>query len=140
VPTDGLELKHRMLRESRTIAVVGLSQRPDRDSHQVARYLIAQGYRVIPVNPLLEEVLGETCYPSVSAIPEAVDLVDVFRRSEFAPAAVEDALAAGVGRIWLQDGVVSEPAAGLARAAGVAFVMDDCTMRVHRRMPRASRG
>lgn len=137
MPTDDLERKHRMLRESRTIAVVGLSDRPDRDSHQVARYLMAQGYRVIPVNPLLDAVLGAPCYPSVTAIPEAVDLVDVFRRSEFAPAAVEDALAAGASRIWLQDGVVSEPAAALARAAGVAFVMDDCTMRVHRRMVRA---
>lgn len=100
--------------------------------------LMAQGYRVIPVNPLLTTVLGELRSPSLGAIPDSVDLVDVFRRSELALATVEDALSAGARGIWLQDGVVSHAGAELARRAGIPFVMDDCTMRVHRRMGRTA--
>ena len=123
-----------LLRAAKVIAVVGISDRPDRDSHRVAAYLQRHGYRIVPVNPALKEVLGEVCRASLRDIPGKVDLVDVFRRPEFVPAIVEDAIAIGAPAIWLQDGVVHEEAAERARRAGLAVVMDDCTMRQHLRL------
>ena len=122
------------LSESKTIAVVGMSPRPDRPSHYVAKYLMEQGYKVIPVNPAVEEVLGMKSYPDIGSIPERVDMVDIFRRSSQVPPVVEDAIAAGARFVWMQDGVVNEEAAARARAAGMSVVMDNCTLREHSRI------
>ena len=119
-----------LLREAKTVAVVGLSPKPYRPSHEVARYLQRAGYRIIPVNPEATEVLGERSYPSLAAAAlaaaggHAIDIVDVFRRSVFAGAVVDEALAVHPRLIWLQQGVVDHAAAERARAAGVPFVMD----------------
>lgn len=136
-PASEAEVVDRILGSARTIAVVGLSPDPRRASHGVARYLQRAGYRIIPVNPKIDEVLGERAYPSLTAVPEPVDVVDVFRRSEFVGPIVEDAIAIKAAAIWLQDGVVDEAAAGRARAAGLDVVMDDCMMRRHAQRPRS---
>ena len=122
-----------LLREVTTIAVVGCSPKPERPSHQVARYLLAHGYRVVPVNPGQSELLGLPCYPSVGAIPPEieVELVDIFRRSDQVGPIVEEAIARGVKGVWMQEGVVNEAAAARARDAGIAVVMDRCTQKVH---------
>ena len=116
----------RVLTEYRTWAVVGCSPDPRRDSHDVAAFLLRRGYRVIPVNPSCTEVLGQRCYPSVGDIPEAVDVVDIFRRSERAGAHVDEAVAAGARAVWMQLGVVDNAAAERGRAAGLDVVMDRC--------------
>jgi hypothetical protein len=120
----------RILTETRTIALVGWSPKPDRPSHRVAAFLKARGYRVIPVNPgqAGHQALGETVRASLSDIAEPIDMVDIFRRSEEAGAVVDEALAAlpGLKTVWMQLGVVDEAAAGRARAAGVEVVMDRC--------------
>jgi len=121
----------KILRSARTIAVVGLSNNPRRPSYGVARYLQRAGYRIIPVNPNVAEVLGERAYATLSELPGPVDVVDVFRRSEFVGPIVDEAIAIGAAAVWLQDGVVDEAAAGRARAAGLDVVMDDCMMRRH---------
>lgn len=121
----------KILKLARTIAVVGLSANARRPSHGVARYLQRAGYRIIPVNPNVAEVLGERAYATLSELPEPVDVVEVFRRSEFAGAIVDEAIAIGAGAVWLQDGVVDEAAAERARTAGLDVVMDDCMMRRH---------
>jgi predicted CoA-binding protein len=117
-----------VLTGTRTWAVVGCSPDPWRDSHRIARLLQDHGYRVIPVNPFAEQLLGERCYPSVSAIPagEGVEVVDIFRRADRAGAHVDEAIAAGVRAVWLQLGVVDEAAAGRALEAGLQVVMDRC--------------
>ena len=112
------------LGESRTIAVVGLSPEPDRASHRVASYLQGQGYRVIPVNPMIEEVLGEKSYPDLMSIPVPVDLVDIFRRPEHLPGIVNQAIEIGAKYVWMQDGLVDEKAAAMALSAGIGVVMD----------------
>lgn len=122
------------LREARTIAVVGMSPRPDRPSHYVAKYLMEQGYKIVPVNPAIDEVLGLKSYPDIASIPEEVDMVDIFRRSSQVPPVVDDAIAAGARFIWMQDGVIHEGAAAKARAAGISVVMDNCTLREHIRI------
>ena len=119
--------------ESKTVAVVGLSPREERDSHRVAKYLQSQGYRIIPVNPNAEEVLGERSYPDLASVPEPIDIVDVFRRSEAVPGIVEEAIKVGARTVWMQQGVIHEQAAARAREAGLQVVMDRCTMVEHRR-------
>ena len=121
------DLVERQLKESKTIAVVGLSPNPDRDSNRVALYLQQAGYRVIPVNPMVDEVLGEKSYPDLKSIPEDIDIdmVDVFRRSELVPPVVDEAIELGVKFIWMQDGVVHEEAAKKAEAAGIPVIMDN---------------
>jgi len=127
----------RLFNESKTIAVVGLSDRPSRASHGVARFLQRQNFRVIPVNPRLTEVLGEKCYSRVKDIPDQVDIVDVFRRSEFMPDIVADALTKHPRCIWMQEGVMHHEAARTAEAAGVAVVMDHCILKeLARLLPR----
>jgi predicted CoA-binding protein len=125
------DVVERILTSARTIAVVGLSPDPRRPSHGVARYLQRAGYRIIPVNPHVDQVLGERAYPNLRQLPEPVDVVDVFRRSEFVGPIVDDAIAIKASAVWLQDGVVDAAAAARARAAGLDVVMDDCMMRRH---------
>jgi predicted CoA-binding protein len=115
-----------ILTECRTWAVVGCSPRPSRDSHRIAAMLQRRGYRIIPVNPGVGEVLGEPTYATLEEVPEPVDVVDVFRRSELAGAHVDEAIAIGAKAVWMQLGVVDEPAAERARAAGLRVVMDRC--------------
>ncbi len=115
-----------LLARVKTIAVVGLSPRPDRPSHAVARALQRFGYRIVPVRPAVSEVLGEKAYGRLADIPFPVDLVDVFRAPEHVPALVEETLAIGAPALWLQEGVVHEGAAARARAAGLTVVMDRC--------------
>lgn len=127
-----------LLRRARTIAVVGLSPKPIRPSHSVARYLQAEGYRIVPVNPGHGEILGELSYPTLSAAARdhGIDIVDVFRRSEHAGAVVDEAIALlpAPQLIWLQQGVVDATAQARAEAAGIAFVMDHCLAIEHRHL------
>ena len=115
-----------LMQSTRRIALVGLSNNPDRPSYRVAQYLIAAGYDVVPVNPGLREVLGRVCYPNLRAIEGPVDMVDVFRRSEEVAAITDDAIAIGAKSLWLQLGVIDEASAERAAAAGLAVVMDRC--------------
>lgn len=133
-PTDA-EIREVLL-AARTIAVVGLSDKPDRDSNEVARYLKGQGYRIVPVNPMIAEVLGERSYPSVREIPPNVriDIVDIFRRSDQVPPVVDEAIARHVPVIWMQLGVENAAAAAAARAAGAVVFENLCTMAQHRRL------
>jgi uncharacterized protein len=124
-----LDQIRRMLREVKTIAVVGLSPKESRPSHRVARGMQARGYRVIPVRPAVTEVLGERAYPNLAAVPDAVDIVDVFRAPQHVDEIVDACIRLGVKRLWLQDGVVNEPAANRAAAAGITVVMDRCIWR-----------
>ena len=118
----------------KTIAVVGMSPKPERPSHYVALYLREQGYEIIPVNPGQTEIVGETCYPSLKDIPKPVDVVDVFRRSEHVLPIAQTAIEIGAKALWLQDGVINEEAAKLAEDAGLLVVMNDCMLRRHRQM------
>jgi uncharacterized protein len=119
----------KLLQESKTVAVVGLSSNPARASFGVSRFLQRQGYRIIPVNPAETEILGERAYPSVHEIPVEVDIVDIFRRSEAVPEVVEDALLKKPRLIWMQEGVVHQEAARKAEAAGIPVVMDRCMLK-----------
>ena len=121
----------RILEDSKTIAVVGLSPKPQRPSHRVARYLLAAGYTIIPVNPGQDTILGLPCYPNLRAIPMPVDLVDIFRRPEAVLPVVEEAIAIGSRFIWMQEGIVNDEAAAKAEAAGLEVIMDRCTMVDH---------
>jgi predicted CoA-binding protein len=121
----------------KTVAVVGCSPKPDRPSHGVAGYLKQQGYRIVPVNPGHDEILGETCYPSLSAIPFPVDVVDVFRRSEEVLPVIEEAIKIKAKALWLQDGIAHPEGEAKARAAGLLVVSDDCMLREHRRQRKA---
>ncbi len=122
-----------ILSVSKTIAVVGISDKPERPSHGVAMYLQEKGYRVIPVNPLLTRVLGEKAYKSLSEIPEPVDLVDVFRKSTDVPPIAEEAVKIGARYFWMQEGVESERAREILDAAGIPWVEDRCVMKEHAR-------
>ena len=121
----------------KTIAVVGLSSDPQSPSYEVAAYLQGQGYRIIPVNPNEQDVLGERAYPSLRDVPQPVDMVDIFRRAEAVPGIVEDAIAVGAPTVWMQLGIVNEAAAQRAHAAGLNVVMDHC-MGVEHRARRAA--
>ena len=123
-----------LLKTSRTIAVVGLSSKRFRPSYGVAEYMQRNGYRIIPVNPFIQVVLGEKCYPDPDSIPERVDIVDIFRRAEFVPEIVEAAIRIGARAVWMQEGVVHEAAAERATAAGLTVVMDRCILKDHRRI------
>ncbi len=125
-----------ILKKARTIAVVGVSHKEDRDSHKVARYLKEHGYRMIPVNPKYKEVLGETCYPDLKAVPDHIDIVNIFRNVEAIPAIVDEAIAVGSGCVWMQLGLAHPEAAAKARKPGMAVVMNRCTMIEHKRLTR----
>lgn len=125
-----------ILKECRTIAVIGLSSSPSRASHGVASYMKRHGYKVIAVNPNETDVFGEKAYPALASVPEKVDLVDIFRRSSEAGTAVDDAIAAGAKAVWLQEGVIDEAAAQRALDAGLQVVMDRCWLKEHARRQR----
>ena len=120
-----------MLKRARTIAVVGLSSKRHRPSYGVAEYMQSAGYRIIPVNPNEREVLGEKCYPRLEDVPEKVDIVDIFRRSETVPGVIESAIRIGAGAVWMQEGVIHSEAAERARRAGLTVVMDLCILKEH---------
>jgi uncharacterized protein len=132
---------HEMLTKARTIAVVGMSNKTWRASNNIGRYLASNGFRVLPVNPALGEVLGMHCYPNLEAAQKAaqqsghgIDLVDVFRASEHVPLIVDDVIRLGIPYLWLQDEIVHDEAVARARAAGVKCVQNDCIFREHARM------
>ena len=122
-----------LLKTARTIAVVGLSDSRSRTSYGVSEYLQSKGYRIIPVNPLIRESLGEKAYASLTDVPEKIDIVNVFRRSEHVPEVVEEAIRLKVPAIWMQEGVVHEKSAEKARQAGIFVVMDRCILKEHRK-------
>ncbi|MHB1185281.1 MAG: CoA-binding protein [Desulfobulbia bacterium] len=128
---DDLPAIKKLLATAKTIAVVGLSPKETRPSNMVARYLIAAGYTIIPVNPGQEEILGLDCYPDLGSIPVPVDIVDIFRRSEDVPPIVAESIAIGAKAVWMQEGVVHAEAARTAQAAGLLVVMDRCLKTVH---------
>lgn len=117
----------------RTLAVVGLSERPDRPSHYVSAYMQQHGYRILPVNPAISAVLGERAYPSLTALPERPDIVNVFRLPSVLPGIVDEMLALGLTALWVQQGIVNRDAAQRAEAGGIRVVMDRCIMVEHRR-------
>ena len=137
--TNDPAIINEMLREAKNIAVVGMSDKPWRASHNIAKYLAAHGYRVFPVNPALNEVLGQPCYPDLDAAQAAareqtgngIDLVDVFRASENVPPIVDDVIRLQIKYLWLQDEVVHDEAVARARAAGIKCVQNDCIYREH---------
>ena len=123
-----------ILTSSRVVAVVGLSPKPDRPSYGVASYLQGKGYKIIPVNPGAEEILGVPSYPDLSSVPEPVDVVDIFRRSEDVPAIVEEAIKIGAKAVWMQEGVINDEAATRAEKAGLRVVMDRCMLKEHQKL------
>lgn len=122
-----------ILQKAKTIAVVGLSSDPGRPSHGVSAYMQAAGYRIIPVNPNEQEVLGEKSYARLEDVPEKIDIVDIFRRTEDVPPVVESAITIGAGAVWMQLGIRNAEAAEKARAAGLAVVEDKCILVEHRK-------
>ena len=131
MPHQSAQIIDEILRDCRTIAVVGLSSNPARPSNRVAAYMQVQGYRVIPVNPNETNVLGEPAYPSLAAVFGTIDLVNIFRKSEDVLSIVEEAIAHGAKAIWMQEGVVNEAAAARAAQAGLPVVMDRCGLKEH---------
>jgi predicted CoA-binding protein len=129
-----MSAKQQILESSRVVAVVGVSPNPDRPSYKVASYLKQHGYKVIPVNPQVDEILGEVAYPDVISIPGSVDVVDIFRRAEEVTAIVEEAIKIEAKAVWMQEGVMNEAAAAKAEAAGLLVVMDRCMKKEHRRL------
>ena len=123
-----------ILKNSRTVAVVGLSPDPDRPSHNVAGYLKENDYKIIPVNPAANEILGEQSYPDLASIPEKVDVVDIFRKSEDVLPIVREAIKIGAGAVWMQEGVINKEAANEARKVGLKVVMNKCMFKEHYRL------
>ena len=128
------DMMREILLSTKTVASVGLSSNPAKVSFGVGEYLRSQGYRVIPVNPTADEILGEKSYPDLESIPEKIDVVQVFRRPEDVPPVVESAIKIGAKVVWMQEGVVNEEAARTARAAGLQVVMDACMRATHQRL------
>jgi uncharacterized protein len=122
-----------LLKTAKNIAVVGLSSSPMRPSYGVSAYLQSHGYKIIPVNPEINGALGEKAYPSLSEVPEKIDIVDIFRRPEFVPAVVEEAIRLKPAAIWMQEGVAHEAAAEKARKAGIFVIQDRCLLKEHRK-------
>jgi predicted CoA-binding protein len=121
----------RILEQYKTVAIVGLSDKPFRDSYRIAVYLLEHGYKAIPVNPTIDEVLGLKAYPHLSSIPETVEIVNIFRRAEFIGPIVDEAIKIGAKVIWMQLGVANQDAAGKARQAGLEVVMNRCIKVEH---------
>jgi uncharacterized protein len=131
LPATEAERIAELLKSAKTIAVVGLSDSPSRTSYGVSAYMHSQGYRIIPVNPTITASLGEKAYASLLDVPEKIDIVNVFRRSEFVPEVVEQAILLKVPAVWMQEGVVHEEAAKKARLAGIFVVMNKCILKEH---------
>lgn len=129
--TKSKDIAETILADSRVIAIVGASPNPARPSYIVASYLIDKGFEVIPVRPKVKSILGRKCYGSLDEIPVKVDIVDVFRKPEACPDIARAAVEAGAGALWLQEGIISEDAASIARAGGLQVVMDLCIRKVH---------
>ena len=123
-----------ILTSAKTIASVGLSSSQEKESYWIASYLKEQGYRIIPVNPTADEILGEKAFPDLESVPEKIDVVQVFRRSEDVPLVVDSAIKAGAKVVWMQEGIVNEEAAQTARDAGLQVVMNACMRMTHRRL------
>ena len=123
-----------ILSSAKTVASVGLSSNPEKESYWIVSYLKEQGYHIIPVNPTAAEILGEKAYPNLESVPEKIDVVQVFRKSEDVPPVVEDAIKVGAKVVWMQEGIVNEEAAQKAREAGLQVVMDACMRATHRRL------
>ncbi|HEX9913172.1 MAG TPA: CoA-binding protein [candidate division Zixibacteria bacterium] len=126
-----MNIMEKIFKDSKTIAVVGLSSNPSRPSYSVARYLQSQGYKIIPVNPNEKEILGEKSYPDLVSIPDKIDIVDIFRRSEDVPPVIEQAIEIKAKVVWMQEGIVNEEAAKKASDAGLTVVMDKCMYKEH---------
>jgi predicted CoA-binding protein len=133
---DAIMLEEKILKEYRTVAMVGLSPDPTRPSYKVARYLAQHGYEIIPVNPNAGEILGKPSYPDLGSIPERAEVVDIFRRSEEVMPVVDEAIKIGAKVVWMQEGVINEAAASRARRAGLLVVMDKCMFKEHRRLSK----
>lgn len=133
-----MSIEEKILKSSRVIAVVGLSPKPTQPSHKVAGYLKRNGYKIIPVNPKAQEILGEHSYPDLSSIPNPVDVVDIFRRSEEVPAIVEETIKIGAKAVWMQEGVISKIAQARAQRVGLLVVMDRCMLKEHLRLTKIS--
>ena len=123
-----------LLKSTKTVAVVGISHKEDRDSYKVAKYLKEHGYKIIPVNPKYKEVLGEPCYPDLKSIPEKIDVVDIFRKVDAIPGIVDEAIAVGAGAVWMQLGLAHNESAEKARQAGLKVVMNKCMKIEHQRL------
>lgn len=123
-----------LLQTMKTIAVVGLSSNPSKASHQVAKYMMDNGYKIIPINPGIDEFYGEKSYPELKAVPDPIDIVDVFRRPEHVPGVADEAIEVGAKALWLQLDVVHEEAAQKARDAGLTVVQDACILQEHKRL------
>ncbi len=134
MPIDDDPTLRKILHESKTIAVVGASDKPWRDSRNIAEFLLTHGYEVLPVNPKYEKVLNRQCYPDLRSLPKEVDIVDVFRNPEFIEEIVDEAIEVRAKTIWLQLGVVNQKAARMAEDAGLQVVMDRCILVDHRRL------
>jgi predicted CoA-binding protein len=132
--TTGDEKLRQILESTKTIAVVGISDKTEQVNHSVPKYLQSQGYKIIPINPSVEEVLGEKAYPDLLSVKEPIDAVEIFRRSEAVPEIVDQAIEIGAKVIWMQEGVINEFAADSARAAGLDVVMDTCMRATHKRL------
>lgn len=132
-----MSIEEDILRNSRIIAIVGLSANPDRPSYKVANYLKENGYTIIPVNPGEKMILGEACYPNLSSIPGCVDIVDIFRKSEDVLPIVLEAIELGVSAIWMQEGVINEEAANKAEEAGLKVVMNKCMLKEHQKFTKS---
>ena len=129
-----MKLEAKILKEYRTVAIVGASASPGRPSYRVFSYLAEQGYHVIPVNPTVKEILGKTSYPDLISIPEKVEVVDIFRKSEEVMPVVDEAIKIGAKAVWMQEGVINKEAAAKARDAGLLVVMDRCMRKEHRKL------
>ena len=127
-----MSTEQEILKSCNTVAVVGISPDENRPSHRVGKYLQEQGYQIIPVNPKESKILGKTCYPDLKSIPEKVDVVDIFRRSEDVPAIIDQAIEIGARAVWMQEGIKHEQAAEKARQAGLKVVQDRCMLKEHR--------
>jgi uncharacterized protein len=136
LPINDPEAIETMLRDAKTIAVVGISSDATRASNSVSRYMQSQGYRIIPVNPDETSVLGEKAYAQLEDVPDKIDLVDIFRRSDEAGRHVDEAISIGAPAVWLQEGVIDEGAARRALDAGLAVVMDRCILKEHIKLKR----